>query len=124
MIPFAIGYAIHGSPRGRADRVSLGRARAHLPAPPRDLLDQLDLPLLGQPPLPRQRRVEEQPVARDLSFGEAWHHNHHAFPSSAYHGLKRWEIDLSGLVISALEKIGLAWDVTRIPPERQAAKLA
>jgi stearoyl-CoA desaturase (delta-9 desaturase) len=57
-----------------------------------------------------------------LSMGEAWHHNHHAFPSSAYHGLKRWEIDPSGLLISALEKLGLAWDVTRIPPERQAAK--
>jgi stearoyl-CoA desaturase (delta-9 desaturase) len=58
-----------------------------------------------------------------LSMGEAWHHNHHAFPSSAYHGLKRWEIDPSGLLISGLEKVGLAWDVTRIPPERQAAKM-
>ena len=57
-----------------------------------------------------------------LSMGEASHHHHHAFPSSAYHGLKRWEIDPSGLVISALERLGLAWDVTRIPPERQAAK--
>ena len=29
------------------------------------------------------------------SFGESWHHNHHAFPRSAVHGLKWWEIDLS-----------------------------
>jgi stearoyl-CoA desaturase (delta-9 desaturase) len=33
-----------------------------------------------------------------LSFGEAWHNNHHAFPTSAFHGLERREIDLSGLV--------------------------
>jgi stearoyl-CoA desaturase (delta-9 desaturase) len=57
-----------------------------------------------------------------LSFGESWHHNHHAFPRSAYHGLRPWEIDVSGLVISGLERVGLAWDVVRIPPERQSAK--
>ncbi|HZU40995.1 MAG TPA: fatty acid desaturase [Solirubrobacteraceae bacterium] len=57
-----------------------------------------------------------------LSLGESWHHNHHAFPRSAYHGLRPWEIDLSGLVISGLERAGLAWNVVRIPPERQRAK--
>ncbi len=54
-----------------------------------------------------------------LSLGESWHHNHHAFPRSAYHGLRRWEIDLSGLLISTLERLGLAWNVVRITPERQ-----
>jgi stearoyl-CoA desaturase (Delta-9 desaturase) len=58
------------------------------------------------------------------TFGEAWHNNHHAFPTSAVHGLRRWELDPSALVIRALEKLGLAWDVVRISPERQAAKLA
>jgi stearoyl-CoA desaturase (delta-9 desaturase) len=57
-----------------------------------------------------------------LSLGESWHHNHHAFPRSAYHGLRAWEVDLSGLIISGLERVGLAWDVVRIPPERQHAK--
>ena len=57
------------------------------------------------------------------SFGEAWHHNHHAFPRSAYHGLRRREIDLSGYTIVAMEKLGLAWNVVRISPERQEAKL-
>ena len=57
------------------------------------------------------------------SMGEAWHHNHHAFPRSAYHGLKWYEIDPSGLVISGMEKVGLAWNVTRIAPERQEARL-
>jgi stearoyl-CoA desaturase (delta-9 desaturase) len=58
-----------------------------------------------------------------LSFGESWHNNHHAFPSSAFHGMRRFEIDPGGWVIWALEKCGLAWRVVRIPPERQAAKL-
>ncbi len=57
-----------------------------------------------------------------LSLGESWHHNHHAFPRSAYHGLRWWELDLSGLLISVLERIGLAWNVVRIAPERQLQK--
>jgi stearoyl-CoA desaturase (Delta-9 desaturase) len=59
-----------------------------------------------------------------LSFGEAWHNNHHAFPTSAAHGLTRWQFDPSKLVIYAMERIGLAWDVVRINPERRAAKAA
>jgi stearoyl-CoA desaturase (delta-9 desaturase) len=57
-----------------------------------------------------------------LSLGESWHHNHHAFPRSAYHGLRRWEIDPSGMIISMLHRTGLAWNVVRITPERQRAK--
>jgi stearoyl-CoA desaturase (Delta-9 desaturase) len=57
-----------------------------------------------------------------LSLGESWHHNHHAFPRSAYHGLRRWEIDPSGLIITAMERAGLAWNVVRITPERQRAR--
>jgi stearoyl-CoA desaturase (Delta-9 desaturase) len=57
-----------------------------------------------------------------LSLGEAWHNNHHAFPTSAVHGLRRWQLDPSALVIWTLEKAGLVWDVVRIAPARQAAK--
>jgi stearoyl-CoA desaturase (delta-9 desaturase) len=57
------------------------------------------------------------------SLGESWHHNHHAFPRSASHGLKRWELDPSALVIAALEKSGLARNVVRISPERQAERI-
>ena len=55
------------------------------------------------------------------TFGESWHHNHHAFPRSAVHGLGRWEVDISGLVIRA-RSVGLAHNVVRISPERQAQK--
>src|SRR4051794_14744197 len=76
------------------------------------------------------------------SLGEAWHHNHHAFPRSARHppggggpptppappppprhGLKWYEIDLSAALIGLLSKVGLAWNVTKIAPERQEQKL-
>jgi stearoyl-CoA desaturase (delta-9 desaturase) len=58
------------------------------------------------------------------SFGESWHHNHHAFPRSASHGLRRWEalLDPSALLIKGLEKVGLARNVVRIAPERQAQR--
>ena len=58
-----------------------------------------------------------------LSLGEAWHNNHHAFPTSAEHGLRRRELDPSAWFIGALERVGLAWDVVRVSTERQAAKL-
>jgi stearoyl-CoA desaturase (Delta-9 desaturase) len=58
------------------------------------------------------------------SLGESWHHNHHAFPRSAVHGLQRWEVDPSALIIAALERVGLAWNVVRISPERQAQRTA
>jgi stearoyl-CoA desaturase (Delta-9 desaturase) len=57
-----------------------------------------------------------------FTFGEAWHNNHHAFPTSAIHGLRRWEIDFSGMVITGLEKVGLVWDVVRVEPARLEQK--
>jgi stearoyl-CoA desaturase (Delta-9 desaturase) len=56
------------------------------------------------------------------TFGEAWHNNHHAFPTSAQHGLGRWQLDPSALVIRGLEACGLVSDVVRISPERQRRK--
>jgi stearoyl-CoA desaturase (Delta-9 desaturase) len=76
------------------------------------------------------RRFETDDESRNVfwlalpSLGESWHHNHHAFPRSAVHGLRRWELDPSALVIRALERLGLAWNVVRIAPERQRQRLA
>ena len=53
-----------------------------------------------------------------LAFGEAWHNNHHAFPTSARHGLGRWQVDPGAWLIWTLERCRLAWDVVRIAPER------
>jgi stearoyl-CoA desaturase (delta-9 desaturase) len=75
-----------------------------------------------------RRRFETDDHSRNLawlslaSLGEAWHNNHHAFPTSASHGLRRFELDPSALVIRLLERAGLVWDVVRVRPERQAAR--
>jgi len=57
-----------------------------------------------------------------IAFGEAWHNNHHAFPTSARHGLSRWQIDPGAWLIAGLERCHLAWGVIRISPTRLRSK--
>jgi stearoyl-CoA desaturase (delta-9 desaturase) len=57
-----------------------------------------------------------------FSLGEAWHNNHHAFPTSAEHGMSWRQFDVSALVIRGMERVGLAWDVVRVPEERRIKK--
>lgn len=57
-----------------------------------------------------------------IGLGEGWHNNHHAFPESAFHGLKWWQIDLSAYVIRGMERLGLISGVRRVSPERLAKK--
>jgi stearoyl-CoA desaturase (delta-9 desaturase) len=76
-----------------------------------------------------RRRFETGDESRNLlwlslpTLGEAWHNNHHAFPTSAVHGLRRWEPDVSAAVIWLLEKGGLVWNVVRVSPQRQASRM-
>lgn len=55
-----------------------------------------------------------------LAQGEGWHNNHHAFPTSARHGLEWWQFDMSWYVIRTMELLGLAWNV-QLPSERALA---
>jgi stearoyl-CoA desaturase (delta-9 desaturase) len=57
-----------------------------------------------------------------ITFGEAWHNNHHAFPTSARHGLGRLQPDPGAWLIGGLERCRLAWSVVRVRPEHQQAK--
>jgi stearoyl-CoA desaturase (delta-9 desaturase) len=65
------------------------------------------------------RRFDTRDASRNnwllawLALGEGWHNNHHAFPRSAIHGLRRSEVDPSGMLLGALERLGLVWDVRR-----------
>jgi stearoyl-CoA desaturase (delta-9 desaturase) len=59
-----------------------------------------------------------------VSLGEGWHHNHHAFPTSAKHGLGRVQLDPSYLIIRLMERIGLARNVKRPRPAEVARKMA
>jgi len=75
-----------------------------------------------------RRRFQTDDESRNVfwlalpSLGESWHHNHHAFPRSARHGLRWWEVDLSGLFILGLQKLRLASNVVTISPERQETR--
>ena len=77
-----------------------------------------------------RRRFETDDESRNLlwlapfSFGESWHNNHHAFPTSAEHGMRKWELDWSALLIRAMERVGLVWDVVRVDRERQERRKA
>ncbi len=46
-----------------------------------------------------------------LAMGEGWHNTHHAFPTSARHGLRWWQIDVNYWVIRGLALFGLGWDI-------------
>ena len=88
LVPFGVGLALTGAVVGGRGGAALGRLRADLLRPPHHLVDQLDLPLHGA------RRFAADDHSTNVwwlslaSLGEAWHHNHHAFPRSAFHGLR------------------------------------
>nr|ANF04697.1 delta-9 desaturase [Chlamydomonas sp. ICE-L] len=58
-----------------------------------------------------------------LAFGEGWHNNHHAFEFSARHGLEWYQLDVTYMLIKALQTVGLAKNV-KLPTEAQKARLA
>jgi stearoyl-CoA desaturase (Delta-9 desaturase) len=58
-----------------------------------------------------------------VTLGESWHNNHHAFPTAAILKFRWYQFDISGLVIAALEKTGLAWSVGRPRENRRFTKL-
>ena len=65
---------------------------------------------------------EQEAAAGLLALGEGWHNNHHAFPTSARHGLDRGQVDVTATVISGCARLGLVWDVVTISDERKASK--
>ncbi len=78
--------------------------------------------LWGTRPFASHDHSRNNPIVGILALGEGWHNNHHAFPASARHGLRWWEIDFSYLIIRSLVACGLARNM-RVPcPERVAAK--
>ncbi len=58
-----------------------------------------------------------------LAMGEGWHNNHHAFPTSARHGLRWWQLDIGYYLIRLLSWLGLAWKV-RLPSDEAREKAA
>ena len=83
--------------------------------------------LWGTRPFRSHDESRNNPIFGILGLGEGWHNNHHAFPTSARHGLRWWEFDASYLIIRGLELVGLAWKVKVPEPhviERRARATA
>lgn len=57
-----------------------------------------------------------------LAFGEGWHHNHHAFPAMAFHGMTRRQVDLTAYIIRLLHRVGLVWNIKLPSPELVARR--
>lgn len=58
-----------------------------------------------------------------LTFGEGWHNNHHAFPTSARHGLKWYQFDMNWLTIRLFKRLGWAKQIRLFEVEKPASKL-
>ena len=50
-----------------------------------------------------------------LTFGEGWHNNHHHYPTATRQGFYWWEIDITYYGLFLLSKLGLIWDLKRVP---------
>lgn len=74
--------------------------------------------LWGRRPFRSEDESRNNLVFGVLALGEGWHNTHHAFPTSARHGLRWWQLDISYYVIRALALVGLAWNVKL--PSKQA----
>ena len=121
-VPFALGYALGGTLVAGLTALLWGGAVRIF------LLHHLTYSVNSVCHVFGRRRFATGDESRNVfwlalpTMGEAWHNNHHAFPTSAFHGLGRLELDPSAAVIRALERLGLVWDVVRVSPERQRSK--
>jgi stearoyl-CoA desaturase (delta-9 desaturase) len=121
-IPFALGWLVTGSLAGGLTALLWGGLVRIF------LLHHLTFAINSLCHFLGSRRFRTDDESRNLAwlapftFGEAWHNNHHAFPTSAFHGLRPWELDPGGWVIRGLAAMGLAWNVHAPGPERQAAR--
>ena len=77
--------------------------------------------LWGRRPFPCDDHSRDNFLFGVLAFGEGWHNSHHAFPTSARHGLRWWQIDVTYWVIRGMALVGLAWNLKLPSPQAQLA---
>jgi stearoyl-CoA desaturase (delta-9 desaturase) len=123
-VPFALGVALTGSVIGGLTGLLWGGAvRVFLVHHMTFSINSL-CHFFGRRTFPTGDESRNLAWLAPITLGEAWHNNHHAFPTSARHGLGRWQLDPGAWLISGLERSRLAWDVVRISPERQLSRRA
>lgn len=121
VIPFAIGGALggwHGAWTGLlwggAVRVFMGH---HITWSVNSVCHAF-----GTRPFATNDESRNNAVVALLGFGEGWHNDHHAFPQSARHGLRWWQVDPAGLAIRVMSWLGMARDVKRPSEEQMRAR--
>ncbi len=123
-LPFALGAALTGTIQGALTALLWGGAVRIF------LLHHATFSINSLCHFFGRRPYRTRDESRNLAwlalptFGEAWHNNHHAFPTAARHGQTRWQLDPSWWLIRTLARTGLAWDVVGISPARQRSRLA
>ncbi|HEV3070406.1 MAG TPA: acyl-CoA desaturase [Solirubrobacteraceae bacterium] len=120
-VPFGLGYALTGSLVGGLTGLLWGGAvRVFLLHHVTFSINSL-CHCFGRRPFSTGDESRNLAWLAPLAFGEAWHNNHHAFPTSASHGLRGWQLDPGSWLIGGLERCHLAWDVVRISRAREEA---
>ena len=122
VLPFGLGVALTGSVAGGLTGLLWGGAVRVLILHHATFSINSLCHFFGRRPFATGDESRNLAWLAPIAFGEAWHNNHHAFPTSARHGLGRGQIDPGAWLISALERCHLAWDVVRISPGSQQAK--
>jgi stearoyl-CoA desaturase (Delta-9 desaturase) len=113
MIPAVVGFAVGGTGYDALIGFLWGGLLRHFLTLQATFCVNSVTHLWGSRPYPTTDQSRNNFVIGILAFGEGWHNNHHAFPSSARHGLRWWQLDYSWWVIRGLEGFGLAWRVRR-----------
>jgi stearoyl-CoA desaturase (delta-9 desaturase) len=75
--------------------------------------------LWGTRPYPTGDDSRNNALLALITFGEGWHNNHHWSPSSARQGFRWWQLDVTGLLLRLLARLGIVWDVRPGPREEQ-----
>ncbi|MFO0860220.1 MAG: acyl-CoA desaturase [Phycisphaerales bacterium] len=78
--------------------------------------------LWGTRPFRTSDHSRDNPIFGILAFGEGWHNAHHAFPTSARHGLAWWKLDINYIVIRTMALLGIVKDVRLPSPASLEAK--
>jgi stearoyl-CoA desaturase (delta-9 desaturase) len=121
-LPFGLGVALTGSPLGGLTGLLWGGAvRIFLLHHATFSINSL-CHFFGRRSFATGDQSRNLAWLAPITFGEAWHNNHHAFPTSARHGLGRRQPDPGAWLIDGLERSHLAWGVVRVRPEHQQAK--
>jgi stearoyl-CoA desaturase (Delta-9 desaturase) len=123
VVPFALGFALTGTWRGALTGLLWGGlVRLFLNHHVTWSVNSI-CHYFGRRPFPAYDLSTNNWLLALPSLGESWHHNHHVFPTSAFHGLGKMQLDASGLMIRAWEKMGWVTQVRRPTSDQILRKL-